>query len=145
MNIFVLDKNPIKIPSQYCKLHVNKMLLETCQLLCSVYDVGVAPYKRTHYNHPCSKWTRHSIENFTWLEELGNALSSEFTSRTGKTHACDRVLDWIANNTPNLPSEGLTDWPQAMPDEFKGPDTIEAYRRYYEYKLNNFKSRGLIP
>lgn len=153
MNIFVLDTKATAIPKHYCRLHVNKMLLETCQLLCNTY--GAAPYKRTHYNHPCSVWARASIQNFTWLEELGNALSAEFTRRTGKIHGCDKVLDWIANNTPNLPDTGLTVWPQCMPDEFKQygqtafeidvslEGTVRAYRRYYASKLKGLRKRKI--
>lgn len=137
MNIFVLDDNPWNIPKHYHDKHVNKMLLETCQMLCSVYEK--APYKRTHYNHPCSKWTRKNISNFNWLEELGNALSQEYTARRGRTHACDTVLDWVANNSPKLPEGTRTDWPQVMPDEFKMPDTIEAYKSYYKAKLESWR------
>ena len=31
----------------------------------------------------------------------------------------------------NIPSGGMTKMPQAMPDEFKQSDSIEAYRQYY--------------
>jgi hypothetical protein len=84
------------------------------------------------------------MENFTWLEGLGNALSAEYIIRTNKIHACDRVLDWVANNTPNLPETGLTEWPQVMPDEFKSDNTIDSYKTYYAYKLEDFKNRKLI-
>lgn len=110
MNTFVLGKNPWDIASRCCDLHVNNMLLETCQLLCSVYEPGVAPYKRTHYNHPCSVWVRQSIQNFKWLEELGAALSIEYTKRRDRVHKCADVLDWIGDNTPPLPDSGLTVW-----------------------------------
>lgn len=145
MNIFVLDKNPLKCVKHYCNIHVNKMLLETCQLLCNCCEN--APYKRTHYNHPCSKWARETIQNFTWLEELGNVLSMEYTKRTGKIHACDKVLNWIANNTPNLPDKKLTAWPQCMPDKYRTERhsySVRAYRRYYAAKLKDFRKRGLI-
>lgn len=142
MNIFVLDNDAWSIPEQYCNIHVNKMLLETCQLLCSVFDN--APYKRTHYNHPCAKWARQSKANWEWLLGLANALSAQYTKRTGKIHGCDKVVDWLNNNDPDLPDTEQTDWPQCMPDEYKGSDSIEAYRRYYAYKLADFKQRGLI-
>jgi hypothetical protein len=142
MNIFAISTDPFECAQHYCDIHVNKMLLETCQLLCSVYES--APYKRTHYNHPCSVWTRQNMRNFTWLEELGNALSREYTQRRGKIHACDAVLDWIANNTPELPDEPMTAWPQCMPDEYRSDDTVHSYRRYYAAKLRDFRNRGLI-
>jgi hypothetical protein len=143
MNIFVLDNNPALIPRHYCDLHVNKMLLESCQLLCSVYENGTAPYRRTHYNHPCSVWVRTSIQNFTWLEELANVLSIEYTNRRGRIHKCDDVLDWVANNTPELPDTQLTTHPLCMPDEHKTDTVVDSYRRYYAAKLRDFRNRGI--
>jgi hypothetical protein len=150
MNIFVVSTSPQECARTYCNIHVNKMLLETCQLLCAAYES--APYKRTHYNHPCSKWARHNMSNFTWLEELGNALSAEYTKRRGKRHACDTVLDWIANNPPELPEGELTPWSMCMPDEFKlgyfdGDEfdiVIASYRKYYAFKLRSFRQRGIL-
>ena len=37
MNIFILDKNPKKAAEYHCDKHVIKMILETSQLLCSVF------------------------------------------------------------------------------------------------------------
>ena len=79
VNIFVLDEDPIQAAFQQCNKHVVKMVTETAQLLCSVYPKGVAPYKRTHYNHPCAVWARTSLENYLWLLEHGEALGLEYT------------------------------------------------------------------
>jgi hypothetical protein len=117
------------------------MLLETCQLLCGVHEH--APYKRTHYNHPCAKWARQCKANYNWLEELGNALSSEYTARRGRIHACDVVLDWLANNEPELHEGPMTEWPQCMPDEYKHSNVITAYNNYYAAKLADFALRGI--
>lgn len=147
MNIFVLDKNPWKCVKHYCNLHVNKMLLESCQLLCNAFPTGYAPYKHTHVNHPCSKWATHSIENFMWLEELAIALSMEYTLRSGKIHKCQQVIDFIMGEpiADLFDSSGFTCWPQVMPDEFKSSEScIKAYRRYYAAKLRDFKKRGLL-
>ena len=65
MNIFVLDNDPFKAAEYQCDKHVVKMVLETAQLLCSAHET--APYKRTHYNHPCAIWTRSSLSNYMWL------------------------------------------------------------------------------
>lgn len=37
MNIFVLDENPMIAANYHCDKHVNKMILETAQMLCSNY------------------------------------------------------------------------------------------------------------
>ena len=74
MNIFVLDKNPIRAAKMACDKHVVKMILESAQMLCSVQPEGTAPYKRSFYNHPCTKWVRESDANYDWLIEHGLAL-----------------------------------------------------------------------
>lgn len=141
MNIFVLNNDPWEIPQHYCNLHVNKMLLESCQMLCSVFDN--APYKRTHYNHPCSVWVRQTNANYQWLLSLTNALSAEYTKRTSKIHGCDKVVDWLNNQDEPLPIGQLTPFAQAMPDEFKSNDSVKSYRRYYAAKLKDFRKRGI--
>ena len=67
MNIFVLHKDPVVAAQMQCDKHVVKMLLESAQMLCSPFEPGSAPYRRSHYNHPCSKWARESSSNYQWL------------------------------------------------------------------------------
>lgn len=143
MNIFALDTNPWKIPKHYCNLHVNKMLLESCQMLCNVFPN--APYKKTHTSHPCSIWVKTNISNYQWLLSLANAISAEYTERTGKIHGCDKVVDWLNNQDESLylPEGVITEWPQCMPDEYKHNNSILAYRRYYSFKLKNFRKRKI--
>jgi hypothetical protein len=155
MNIFVLDKDPSRIPSHYCDVHLRKMIVETAQLLCNAHDVD-APYKRTHYNHPCSVWARTNVTNYLWLVSLGLWICAEYHTRTGKIHKTYDVLSWLEQNIPGLPSGTLTPWPQCMPKEFQaswgfGSEggspfdmTVKAYRRYYASKLRDFRQRGLV-
>lgn len=118
--------------AQYqCDKHVVKMTLESAQLLCSMYNDGEAPYRRTHYNHPCSVWARSSISNWSWLLAHGNALSAEYTYRYGKVHKCQAVFDWLTNNKPIMVDVGQTVFAQAMPDVYKNTDPVLAYRAYY--------------
>ena len=67
MNIFALDRDPRKAARGLQDLHVGKMLIEACQLLCSAHPLDAAPYRRTHFNHPCAVWTRASLSNYRWL------------------------------------------------------------------------------
>jgi hypothetical protein len=136
MNIFVLDLDPELAAQQLCDKHVPKMVLETAQLLCSVWPPGEAPYKRTHYNHPCAKWTRASIDNFLWLLSYGEAISREYALRFGREHASAAVIAWCAAHVDELlevlPDVGVTQFAQAMPSRYKVPgDPVAAYRRYY--------------
>jgi hypothetical protein len=67
MNIFVLDTDPQIAAGFLCNKHVVKMSLESAQMLCSAFENGEAPYKRSYYNHPCTKWARESQANYEWL------------------------------------------------------------------------------
>ena len=86
MNIFVLDLDPVKAARYQCNKHVVKMVLETAQLLCAPFEPGVAPYKRSHFNHPSSIWTRSSLSNYHWLIVHGMALCDEYEYRYSKIH-----------------------------------------------------------
>lgn len=133
MNIFVLDLDPIKAAQYQADKHIVKMTLESAQLLCAPFDVGVAPYKRTHYNHPCAKWVREDANNYTWLLEHAWALAKEYLFRYTKIHQCTSVIDWCYAHMHqlNLPSVTRTPFAQAMPDIYKNPDPVVAYRSYY--------------
>ena len=133
MNIFYLDNNPQKCAEYHCDKHVVKMILESAQLLCTTHweTGGEAPYKKTHVNHPSSKWTRESISNYKWLCELGMELCKEYTYRYGKIHKTQQHLEWLSDNLPDIPELGFTEIPQAMPDECKMENAIDGYRKYY--------------
>jgi hypothetical protein len=136
MNIFVLDRNPETAAQLQCDKHVIKMILETAQLLCSPFEPGTALYKRTHYNHPSAIWTRISEANYEWLLQHGLALCEEYRYRWDKErdHASLRVIDWCSNHYKalGLPNVGLTEFPQAMPEEFRRSDVVQTYREYYK-------------
>lgn len=140
MNIFVLDKCPIKAAQYQCDKHVVKMILETAQLLCSVYPNGEAPYKRTHYNHPCAIWTRESWANYYWLYKHGIALGNEYTYRYNKIHKSIDAIIWCwenisRNNFQLLHTVNEHDpitFPKCMPDEYKVDDIVQSYRNYYK-------------
>ena len=131
MNIFVLDLDPVKAAQYQCDKHVVKMILETAQLLCSVYPDGEAPYKRTHYNHPCAVWTRESYINYQWLIEHGYALCDEYKFRYNKEHKSRSVIDWCNKDTGIVPHHIPTQFPECMPDQYKTGNIVYSYRNYY--------------
>jgi hypothetical protein len=133
MNIFVLDKDPRQAAEDACDKLVVKMVLETAQLLCSVFPQGEAPYRRTHYNHPCSVWTREAMGNYHWLIEHGLALADEYRYRYGKTHKSEEVIRWCDTNWHRapIPHDDRTPFAQAMPEQYRQYDAVEAYRAYY--------------
>jgi len=134
MNIFVTDVDPKIAARNLCDKHINKMLVESVQLLCSPFENNTAPYKRTHFNHPCAIWVRTSENNYKWLLEHANEIYCEYLKRFGKsTHKSNEVLQWCNCNFSilNLPKIGITSFAQAMPIEYKSNDSIQSYRNYY--------------
>lgn len=142
MNIFYLDPNPIRAAMLHCDVHVRKMILESAQMLCAAHEEGSAPYKRTHYNHPCTKWVREDLGNYLWLCRLGLALCEEYTARTNKVHKTQEVLQWCRDNVPTSltnKTHGWTKPPCCMPDEFiVSLDPVVNYTLYYGHKLSTF-------
>lgn len=137
MNIFVLHKTPEGSAQYQCDKHVVKMVLETAQILCSVFYhnsiVENIPYRLTHANHPCCVWARESRGNFEWLLNHFFALLSEYNTRYGKAHKCGVIYWWIVGNKDSLvfDKEEQTAFVQCMPEQYKGLDAVEAYRNYY--------------
>lgn len=145
MNIFILDENISENVKQYCDKHVVKMILETAQILCSAHTRDDTPYKKTHKNHPCVKWAKESLMNYTWLIRLGMELVREYKYRYSKDHKSYEIIEWCLNNLPQINNLQKTPYYICVPEEFKShlkdnyciSDVIECYRNYYQYKKDN--------
>lgn len=133
MNIFVLDYDLGRCVESAVDRHVSKMVLETAQLLCTSLNlVGVkTAYRSCHMNHPCRLWAGRSRSNFNWLCEYGLLLGKEYTYRYGKVHKSEGVIRECMELAGSIESGDLTEFAQAMPDEYKDIDAVTAYRRYY--------------
>lgn len=143
MNIFVLDEHPDIAASYLCDKHLSKMLLESCQLMCTAKNilepnnVFQGQYKSTHINHPCSIWTRQSYFNCVWLYSHAKEISKQYTETYGKIHKCQNILNqlgsWLDSDRVYCLFEATneTEHPQCMPDEYKDISTVRAYRNYY--------------
>ena len=140
MNIFAVDKDPKISAQQLCDKHVVKMILESAQMLCSAYPNGDAPYKRAFYNHPCTIWARESQENYEWLLAHAYAMCQEYTRRYGKVHKSIYAIEWCGKNyiKLQLPQKGLTEFAQAMPEQYKNKCSVTAYRSYYNGEKAGF-------
>lgn len=133
MNIFILDLDFEKNAEYHVNRHVVKMITEAAQLLSGAVRVSGLDegYNLTHRNHPCSIWTRESIENWLWLWNLTDALHEEYRYRYGlhKTHKAFEIASKLT--IPKLPNIGLTPFKLAMPNEYKSDDAVYSYRQYY--------------
>ena len=158
MNIFYLDTDPVKSAELHCDKHVVKMIIEYAQLMSTahrvldgdLYEDRTANnrrikrwrlnnsnmenvlYKASHINHPSNIWIRSSDSHYQFVYDMFVALCNEYTHRYGKTHLTEEKLKDILQHLPNnIASEDFVDPPQAMPDDVKTHDAIDAYQNYY--------------
>jgi hypothetical protein len=143
MNIFILDKNPTIAAQQHCDKHCVKMVIELYQQLgSSVRRHGATdsqmpltqsgnPLKGGYHNHPCTRWCGDSRSNFDWAARHAIALAEEYTFRYGKKHASENGIRQLAQMRDMIPEGSLTNFAQAMPDEYRNNCPVSAYRDYY--------------
>ena len=154
MNIFYLDKCPVKAAQVQYNKHVVKMILESAQMLCTAhhcygdkYQVENVPYKQAHLNHPSTVWTRRSKSTYMWLYNHMIALGDEYKKRYGKTHlSITKCKDFLAVPPRHIQGDDWCQPPQAMPDEYKDPCSIQAYWNYYigeKHTIANLKTEKL--
>lgn len=134
MNIFVLDLDIEKCARYHADRHVVRMILESALMLCTVLaEHGIdAPYRPTHRHHPCTRWTAESLDNWKWLQDLALWLNQEYRWRYQRSvdHKSAAIIKRLP--LPPLEPKGLTEFAQAMPDEYKvAGDAVKAYRDYY--------------
>ena len=149
MNIFVLDEDPKVAACSLDDVRLPKMCVETAQMLASALRRHGAtdeqmpltkkgtPYKGGYQHHPCTVWAGDSRSNFLWLVRHGIAMCNEYTRRFHRKHACDNPILDMAVYESIVPQGRLTDFAQAMPDEYKHANAVIAYRRYYHSKINS--------
>ena len=91
MNLFVLDRDPVKAAQLQCDKHVVKMIVESAQMLSTAHrmldgemqvtrtktgrkgrhyklegELETLLYKAVHYHHPCTVWTMQTNNNYNW-------------------------------------------------------------------------------
>lgn len=161
MNLFFLHADPKKSASYYYNKHCVKIILEVCQMLYTAHwmvygdddtwvqkhlkNLELNPYRKTHYNHPTSKWIRQSRENYLYACRMGLELCYEYTRRYKKIHKCQQRIEWLLENTPtefpsiqvqgHLATQGVpigcTPIPLAMPEKYHTDNVVQSYRLYY--------------
>jgi hypothetical protein len=169
MNLFILDKSPIKSAQLQCDKHVVKMIVESAQMLSTTHrmldgELERRPsksgktvvkywklpdrrenffYKAVHMYHPCTVWTAESNNNYNWHWAHFAALCDEYKYRYGKIHATDKLLREELRSLPkNMPIGYLTPQPLAMkanPECMDPNNIVESYRKFYQTKQHRFK------
>ena len=81
MNIFVVSRHPAICAQALDDKRLNKMILETTQILCAVInleaDAQVTPYKTSHATHPITIWALRDKDHQRWLYVLGKGHRGE--------------------------------------------------------------------
>jgi len=169
MNLFILDKDPVKAAQLQCDKHVVKMIVESAQMLSTAHRMldGTEErrpsksgktmsrywqlpdkrestlYKAVHMHHPCTVWSMQSNNNYTWHWVHFAALCDEYTYRYGKVHSTDKLLRKTLQSLPqNIPVGYLTPQPLAMqsnPECMFPNDVVGSYRKFYQTKQARFK------
>lgn len=154
MNIFILDNSPVLAARSLGDVHINKMILESCQMLATCFtheQLTNAPptkqgtaWKHTHVNHPCSKWVRESRMNALWLVYHTVELLNERRFRWPKRdqHDCKRFFDWVFINLKDVKFDKTerTPFAIAIPETakcrrllfFDDMDAVRQYKAYYK-------------
>ena len=159
MNIFVLDKDPRVAAQMQCDKHVVKMIVESAQMLSTAHRVldgtewtdyakngrrikrWKSPYKlmedilykASFVGHPCTQWVMENNKNYYWLAEHAYELCAEYTRRYKKIHKTGEMISFLRFRKPENISiaDSITPFAQAMPDQYKRENAVEAYRAYY--------------
>ena len=161
MNIFYLDKAPIKAAEMSCDKHVVKMILESAQLLSTCprvqdgqeyYDktkngrkikrwrhpnpnVEATLYKAGWIKHPSTIWLFESAYNYIWLYRHFMALNEEYKKRYNHTddHVAVQKLGQLLKFPPKNAQYNKigTDATPAMPEHCKISGDSVASYRRY--------------
>lgn len=147
MNIFASHHCPIQSAHNLPNVLLNKMVVESCQILSTVHHTldGIqVGYKPTHSQHPSTVWTRSTSANYQWLYAHFKALCEEYTFRTGKIHKSSELLNVLGKLPTNIKKAELEPFAMAMPDPHKRLgifDQTVAYRSYLKEKYAEWACR----
>lgn len=144
MNIFATSSSPFLSAIWLDDLRLNKMILETAQLLCTAHhELGsgtAAMYKSTHKNHPCAIWARECRGNYLWLFEHFQALCNEYEFRRGKVHASRGLEIFLPHPPAAMPAGERTPFANCTPlKDYTVYAVNAAYRTYMRAKWLNDK------
>jgi hypothetical protein len=123
VNIFLLSKDPMQAAQQMCDRHINKMIVESCQMMStamrSIFPVTYKTFQEMrdapeslfrfpapfdigtgHYNHPCTMWVRKNEMNLSWLASHTQALIQEKRKRWDTSHLYSEFVSIMETSSP---------------------------------------------
>ena len=151
VNIFATDRDPAKSAQALDDLRLNKMILESVQMLavalaehgCPMSELPLkkdgTPFKAKGWgSHPCTVWAKYSVENYRWLVAHTHELIMEKFRRTGKLHSMNRNMPRLHSGAQYMPLAGPLEF--ANSSLFKdNRDVIQAYKETMIVKWTNDK------
>ena len=167
MNIFYVDRDPVKAAQMMCDKHIVKMILESAQMLCTAKRVldgtpyedktkngrkikrwrldnsneEAIIYKAGWLRHPSTQWVMKSAYNYRWLYNHMMALNEEYKKRYNKNvdHVSVSKLKELLKEPPKNANINAigTDATPAMPDECIVPGDSVASYRKYYIMKKN--------
>ena len=116
---------------QYTELSANNRRIKRWKLPYEMFEQML--YKASFVGHPCTRWVMENDQNYYWLAAHAYALCKEYTYRYKKVHKAEDMISYIRYRKPaNIKkADSITPFAQAMPEEYKNPNAVEAYRAYY--------------
>lgn len=171
MNLFVLSPHPGAAASALCDQHVNKMILETAQILdggtrpilANIYpgsDLEIVKIPKSHRDNRVI----HSVSCpvvHRWARRLYVCLLTEFECRYDHPHSYSKHLSALIDRAnkvePGLKTRGYV---LAMPDRYKASTAkyvttslaVDSYRAYYAGEKTTYGKtgkpatwRGILP
>jgi hypothetical protein len=150
MNIFVTSPSAKLSALWLDDKRKNSQIRESVQLLSNALGNPEGCYKKTHHNHPCSKWVAADPRNFNWLYEhcywLGYYWHNENIEETENLHGSLRVLlgplseyaaEWLMTElTPTRFQNSARNGDYNV-DFTDRPDVFTSYRDYLSYRWSN--------
>lgn len=160
MNRFILAEDVRDCATFLCDQHVNKMIIEEAQMLCTAVRLKMPAfarradahlYRMTHVNHPCAVWARENMGNFRVAYGYWLSMAVEYQHRFLRMHETYRKLSPVLREAVNdiefertFERKSRTPHPQCFGDlrsvcETDEPWPVNAYRLYYRAKGTTFR------
>lgn len=139
MNIFTTYDCPKLSALALCDRRVNKMIVESAQMLCTnVRMMGISDepvlYKSAFHNHPCTVWARSTQSNFLWLVDHALHLANVYSSVYDKQHKTVPVIHKAASYHQLFVDGPLEEFANCSLVKRTDVSVTESYRRTMNIK-----------
>lgn len=103
MNVFASSQNPARAATYLDDRRVNKMILESVQLLSNnMYARGLkGPIKLAQVHHPLNKWLLKDSLNYWWLLLHYSALMNQYAVRRLMIHEYAKFFTHLYQGAPD--------------------------------------------